>query len=405
MSVLFVHNRAGYFGGVEQNIAATVAALRRRSVECHLAYSPQFESHPEYLRLFDATHLCTELNIVPSILPGATLAEIAKRTSAECVYLHKLDHLPESIDTIAVRKVQMVHDHDLCCPRRHKYFACNQRICKKPAGWRCYLDGAFLVRRPGSTFGIGYESIGAKLGEMRRYRSLDQFLVASDFMRQELVMNDFPEEKVTILPLAVDQTENSFSHSVGNPISVLFVGQLIRGKGVDLLLQALAKVQVPFRSAIVGKGNAEKSLRGLSERLGLNSRVEFAGWMDNAELPGMYARAQIVVVPSRWPEPFGMVGLEAMRHAKPVVAFNVGGIPDWLENGITGLLVPPADTDAMAGALEWLFTDAGLAREMGEAGRRRFEREFGFDRYISGLQRVLLPESAVSETQLCEAYA
>ena len=404
MNVLFVHERAAFMGGVEQNIADSVDGLRARSIRCHLAYSPRYESQSEFAALFDTVRTCSDLEAI-GCGPGSTLTNIVKDTAADCVYLHKLPKLPNLESLAGVRVVQMVHDHDLCCPRRHKYFVHNSTVCSKPAGWRCYLDGAFLSRRHSNGLGIRFESIGDKILEMRKRQAADSFLVASKFMRDELLMNAFPADRITVLPLAVRHAPLLREVEPSGIPTVLYVGQLIKGKGVDLLLRAITKVNAAVRVLIVGKGNAEHSLRVLSERLGLSNRVAFLGWVDNRKLPELYAQADVVAVPSRWPEPFGMVGLEAMWHSRAVVAFDVGGIRDWLQNGETGLLVPAADVEGLAQSLERLLVDRGLAHTMGRNGFLRVNRCFHYEQYISGLQAVLLPRAPVSSSEPVETCA
>jgi glycosyltransferase involved in cell wall biosynthesis len=93
--------------------------------------------------------------------------------------------------------------------------------------------------------------------------------------------------------------------------------------------------------------------------------VTFAGWVPHHALESYYARAAVCVVPSRWPEPFGMVGVEAMARGRPVVAFAVGGIPDWLDDGVTGILAPEADTAALGAAIATLLGDRGTGCRLG----------------------------------------
>jgi glycosyltransferase involved in cell wall biosynthesis len=305
--------------------------------------------------------------------------------------LHKLDHLPGSLDASSYLTVQMVHDHDLCCPRRHKYFAASNRICTQPAGWRCYLDGAFLEKNPSGLIGVSYSSIERKLQEMRRRQSLDGFIVASEFMRSELIQNGFSKQKIHVLPLGVRQQNPVTPIPISSVPTILFVGQLVKGKGVDLLLGALSKITVPFSAVIVGKGNAEESLRKLCAKLKLVGKVEFRGWMNHEQLASLYSGARLVAVSSRWPEPYGLVGIEAMRFARPVVAFDVGGIPDWLQNGRTGFLVPEQDVTAFSKALQLLLSDYDLARAMGIAGLSAATKFFSSDRYIDQLESILLP--------------
>ena len=111
-------------------------------------------------------------------------------------------------------------------------------------------------------------------------------------------------------------------------------------------------------------------LEALTQELGLSERVTFFGGLQPEEIAEYRRRSAIVVVPSLWPEPFGMVGPEAMLMRRPVVAYRVGGIPEWLHDGVTGRLVSPGDVNGLAQALETLLDDPGLASKMGIAGAK-----------------------------------
>jgi glycosyltransferase involved in cell wall biosynthesis len=210
-------------------------------------------------------------------------------------------------------------------------------------------------------------------------------------MREQLVINRFRDGQIALLPPAVTFTEQTVSEAEDTG-RVLFEGQLIRGKGVDLLLDAMELTDSAVTLDIVGTGNDEQMLRDRVSQSALRDRVTFHGWMDHEALMRFYDRAMISVVPSRWPEPFGMVGLEAMLRKRPVVAFAVGGIPDWLEDGVTGYLVPEADTKSMAKRIDELASDISLVRSMGEAGLRHVNEEFDFSRYIVHLEQILKGE-------------
>jgi glycosyltransferase involved in cell wall biosynthesis len=107
----------------------------------------------------------------------------------------------------------------------------------------------------------------------------------------------------------------------------------------------------------------------------------------------------VVVVPSRWPEPFGMIGLEAMRHGRPVVAFGVGGISDWLHHNHTGILVPEQDIEAMAQGIEQILLRDEFATRLGSNAYDRFVNHYAFDDYISRLESFL----GVEKEALCYA--
>src|SRR6185295_5739782 len=98
----------------------------------------------------------------------------------------------------------------------------------------------------------------------------------------------------------------------------------------------------------------------------------------------------VAVVSSVWPEPFGAVGLEAMRFGLPVVAFDAGGISEWLVNGHNGFLVPWMDRAAFAARVEELLGDKALARQMGERGRQLVAEQYEFSKYINGLENLFV---------------
>ena len=100
---------------------------------------------------------------------------------------------------------------------------------------------------------------------------------------------------------------------------ILFVGSLIRGKGVDLLPRVMTMVSCSFQLDIVGSGKSEGELRALLLKLQLDDRVNFVGWVSHQDVSRYYHEARVVAIPSCWPEPFGLVGQEAMRCAGPLL--------------------------------------------------------------------------------------
>jgi glycosyltransferase involved in cell wall biosynthesis len=380
--VLFVHEQCGFQGGVEQNVAETALGLKARGHACHLAYLRQTARGPdEFAARFEGVHPVGDAG-------EGELARVAAEVGPDVVYYHKWPSLPDRPRLSARRAVRMIHDHDICCPRSHKYFVWPDRTCHQPAGLRCWADLAFLCRNTSGPLPVGYVDLWAHARERRRNHVLDACLVGSRFMRDELAMNGFPPDRVHIVPPAVRVPGSS--PPVG-PAGhrILFVGQVIRGKGVDLLLQALARVEAPWDLDIVGDGNARSGLEAIARDLGLADRVRFHGFVASEGLAPLYDAARIVAVPSRWPEPFGMVGLEAMHRGRPVVAFAVGGIPDWCLDGETGLLAPDRDVPALADRIGRLLRDDGLAGRLGARARVVASERFGFEGYLDRLASLL----------------
>jgi rhamnosyl/mannosyltransferase len=151
-------------------------------------------------------------------------------------------------------------------------------------------------------------------------------------------------------------------------------------KGLDVLLRAM--VQVPATAVLIGDGPQRRTLEALSRDLGIESKVVFAGETSEADLVAWYHACDLFVLPSiTRAEAFGVVQTEAMACGKPVVSTSVPtGVPWVNRHGYTGLVVPPADSAALAAALNQLAHDAPLCMQMGERGRALVRDEFNADR-------------------------
>ncbi len=204
-------------------------------------------------------------------------------------------------------------------------------------------------------------------------------------MRDELLINGFAPGTIGVHPCAPPPAEPLRSGFTERNLLV-FAGQLIRGKGVDVMLRALAQVRTRFEAVILGEGSHRAKCERLCAELGLSDRVSFKGFIPAAEIRAYYREATAVLVPSVWPEPLGLVGLEAMQYGLPVVGFDAGGVREWLHDGETGLLVPCMDTTGFAAAIDTLLTDKAKARAMGERGLARAARDHAFQPYIDGLE-------------------
>lgn len=162
-------------------------------------------------------------------------------------------------------------------------------------------------------------------------------------------------------------------------IRVVCVTRLIKRKGVQHLLEAVARTPEVARLDVIGSGSYEENLHALAQRLELGDRVHFVGHVKHQELPAIYSRYDLFALPSM-AESFGIVFAEAMACGLPILGANEGGIPSVVRDGIDGILVEPGDVDGICDALRFFAHDAGRRYEMGRAGRQRIEEEFTWQR-------------------------
>ena len=179
-----------------------------------------------------------------------------------------------------------------------------------------------------------------------------------------------------------------------DPVELLAVGRMVEKKGFDVLLEALSRLDRPYRLRLVGDGPLRPRLEAMIAARRLSDRVEMVGRCTHATLPDYYAGADVVVVPSVVDSTGDRDGLpnvvlESMASQRPVVASAVAAIPAAVHDGVTGTLVPPRDPNALAGALAALIDSPARRAELGRAARLTAETEFGLDRRTTEFCRVL----------------
>ena len=388
MKILYVHERFGALGGAEVNILATAEAFLNHGHEIGLLHGAGTgKEEGSWLQTFP-----TRFHYDTASSGRAALSLALRQFKPNVIFLHKLAD-PVLLAALAenpVPVVRMIHDHDLICMRSYRYNPLNRSICTRAtSGWCVFPCGACIARNHDAGLPLKWVSYTAKRREIELNRKLAALVVASRYMKDQLVHNGFHADHISVHAPVPRPTGGTVESSFDSRNLVVYSGQIIRGKGVDVLLESLAKLTTHFEAVIIGEGSHRSYCERLSRRLGLSHRVHFTGFVPQAELKIYHRNASVAVVSSVWPEPFGAVGLEAMRCGLPVVGFESGGIGEWLIDGETGYLVPWMDRQQYAGRIEGLLRNKKLARTLGENGRELSERRFSFPSYIRDLEGLL----------------
>jgi glycosyltransferase involved in cell wall biosynthesis len=381
MRVLFVNQKARFAGGAEQYVADTATALRQHGVESFLLYGVEGWAAPEFTALFQGA------------FPMVALERQIRDLAPDIVYVHQLD------DALAMRDirragfpvVRFFHDHRLFCPREHKYTTIGQQTCTRTVGIGCFGCLGVLTRSAGP-LGVRLRTVASVRAEQAASRGIDACVVGSTYMADHLVAHGFDPGTVHVNPLFPRSLAGDGAAPERDPSLLLFVGALVRGKGLDVLLRALALLPAHVRLVVAGEGPQDES--SLASRLGIGHRVDYAGRLGADDLGDCYRRAACVVVPSRSPETFGLVGLEAQAAATPVVATDVGGVREWLRDGDTGRLASTGNPESLAEAIAWVLDHPEEAAAMGQRGRESCRTRFtaaGHTERLVRLFRSLAP--------------
>jgi len=386
MKLLFVHQNLGALGGAEASIHLSAQELQRRGHESALLYTDATgQNEEEWRRTFPFAFSLRSKN------RGVAVAAVLAKFRPDVIYVHNMADLEVLEDLIqaGLPLVRMVHDHEMYCMRGYKYNYFTRAICTRAASPYCVFPClGSLGRNRNGGFPLKWVSYSAKKKEIKLNQRFDRFLVYSQYSKGELLRNGFDPQKIELQVPMRCWGKDAVVSSFDQRNIILYAGQILRGKGVDLLLKALAQVDEPFEAIILGEGNHRLHCERLCARLGLNDRVQFKGFISRRELKGYYLESSVFVVSSLWPEPFGLTGPEAMRYGLPVVAFDAGGIREWLIDGENGFLVPWSDTLKFAQRIDELLRNKELARRLGRRGLEFVNENFNSARQIDRLETL-----------------
>ncbi len=282
-----------------------------------------------------------------------------------------------------IRIVQHLHEYRSYCsvsvPIRAEQPCSECRVGYYLPGLRHRCNRGSLLRSAVSTTEMYVaDGLGAKTLP-------DLFLTVSEFQRRTLIAQGMPAEKLCTLYNPVH--EDFFKVEAQGDGGVLFVGRIEDYKGVFDVLEVAARLpDVPFR--IVGSGNAEARLRAEIASRGL-SNVTLTGAQSRAQVLEHLAWAGVCLVPSRWHETFGLTAAEAMAAGVPVIVTRMGGLPEVVEEGVSGFVVEMGDVEAIALFIERMQRDEILGVQLKEHGRRRAQKTFSEAEYSRRLYYFL----------------
>ncbi len=373
-SVLLVTPRWTRDGGVATHVVASATELARRGLEVHvLAARLELSQEIEGVTLHRSADLFNT-DASPRARIGSALS-----LAPDVVHSHQFED-PEvlaalrSLAPVAIS----VHGYSACASGVH-YFRPGEE-CGRAHGPGCVpnllLRGCAHTRNPAG-IPASYRRAGRSL---RALEDCDVAISYSSAVEAHLVAAGLERRaRVPLFPTVPPAA--GAGHQ--DRRRVVFAGRVVAPKGVDVLIRAAREVDAEF--LICGEGRQLDAMRKLASDVGGGERIRFAGWLGAEDLARELAEASLLAMPSRWPEPAGLVGLEAHAAGRPVVASDTGGVRDWLEHGINGLRVEPGEPRALAAALNELLADPARQGAMGEAGRRIVSERYSPRRHVDAL--------------------
>jgi len=319
--------------------------------------------------------ISTALKLIYNIEARRRLNTILEKERPNIAHLHNIYHQisPSIIGVLKKNKVKTImtlHDYKLICPT-YVMIDRNNVICDRCKGGRFY-QAAVHRCMDGSLAHSSVLSMEAYLHRwLRSYDGIDLYITPSRFLADLMSKNHVIRKPMFVLPNGVEPEEIRPVESRDSHI--LFFGRVSREKGVETLIQAYESLDGKIPLKIAGDGPLLDRLKSKYKN------VDFLGYQEKASIRKLIRDAAFVVVPSEWFENFPMAVLEAMSSGKPVIGSDIGGIPEQIDDGKSGLLFEAGNTSALAGQMKRLLFDRELRLKLGREARKKVEKEHSLE--------------------------
>lgn len=342
-------------------------------------YEKYFINNINYENMNLKTKIINTAKIVYSFEAEKKIKSIIRDTNPDLAHLHIFQHqmspsIIHSLKQAGIPIVNTVHDLKVICPN---YKMLNEKgICEKCKGHK-YYNCLVNSCTKGSKLYSAVNMFEAYLHKyLKSYSYVDKYICPSEFYRKKFIEFGIPESKVVNIPNFVDVKQ--FEPCYENQDYFVYVGRLSGEKGIKTLIKSMKNVQAS-KLCIVGTGPIEEELKTQVKDLNLKN-VEFLGYKSGKDLENTIKNSKFIVIPSEWYENCPMSAIEAMAYGKSVIGSNLGGIPELVEDGITGIIYKSGDDEDLAKKINFMINNSEKCKEMGKAGRVRAENVY--DKYI-----------------------
>jgi glycosyltransferase involved in cell wall biosynthesis len=352
--VLVLCDTVAHDGGAESYLSRVLPALGEQGADVRIAARRVLDEAAFGVPAIEIPWAAD--NKPASRAAGAALRDLIRSVRPDAVITSNI-HDAEAMAAArtAPRLIVRLHDHRMFCPQGDRQFPHFRTPCTHAMGTTTCLTHAVLRGCIAGVSTTTVRLVRSRLAVRDAALHADHFIVSSQFMAGLCRINGVPEAKINIF---VPPFAGAISRAPRPARDrVFFAGRLVRDKGLELLIRAVAGIPRAKRPelAVAGAMTAEvRALPKLAERLGV--ALTMLGKIGSVEVRAEIDRSTLVAVPSLWPEPFGLVGVEAQARGRPVAAFDVGAISEWM--GTAGILVRRGDVRAMGSAIAQLLEPA-----------------------------------------------
>lgn len=397
MRVLFANNYYYIRGGAERVFFDEIKMLETKGHQVsHFSrhfeknysseYSKYFAPNFEYLNAIGIGKISAALKLIYSIECRRYFGTLLESFKPDIVHAHNIyGRLTTSIlDEANRRKVPVVmtlHDYKLICPSYLLFH--NGCVCERCRGKKFYHCVIQRCHKKSITASIVYtvESYFNQIFD--KYKIVRYFICPSKFLLEKHLQIGISEKRLVYVSNFIEP--KNFVPDYTDSNYILYSGRLSMEKGILTFLEAVKSLDIILR--IVGEGPMKEEYEKFVRENKMNN-VIFEGYKSGEELKDLWRKALFVVSPSEWYENFPISILESFAYGKPVVGANIGGIPEMIIDGETGLLFTPGDSEELKEKISYLLSNLSIITEMGKKAREKVEKEYNPDIHYLNLMNV-----------------
>ncbi|MFH0701999.1 MAG: glycosyltransferase family 4 protein [bacterium] len=405
MKILILHNLFCYFGGAENSIYKEANLLRKNGHEIFFFSTnkqPFFEKDYKYAEYFPEYidyKFLSKIQALKNIFKPFYNFEAEHKLDlflkkikpdivhAQNIYYYLTPSVLKACYKNNIPIVMTLCDSRLLCPsgtlRIKDEYYCKNTLCVSGNPLFCLLNKCKEKNLKQSLM-VTAEYLLRKIHKL--YDGISVFICISEAVFELALKAGIKKEKLVLINNFIDDSLLEVQPEYGNKGYFLFTGRLSKEKGVHYLLEAMSRLP-KIKLHIVGNGPEEENLKKQAKKLNL-SNIKFLGFKSGKELEQEYKNCIATILPCNWFEAFGLTIIESFTYGKPVIASNIGAIPEIIENHKNGITFEPGNVDKLANAIEKFYLNNDLAVEMGKNGRIKAEIKYNSEAHYSKLMKI-----------------
>ena len=397
MRILLVNSFFSPYGGAEIIAYNTYKMMQEQQHETFFWASnkkPYFEdykyqSHFAPYRRGIINYLRNPIKFYYNYSNKNILNKFIKETKPDLIHLHNIKIFTNSILECfkEIPTVMTVHDVNLICPAYtllYKEKICNNYECQHGNNIHCILNNCYGTGLESSIRNVLRNNICKN-----NLKNINHFISPSNALKQKIIdaKIGINNEKISVINNFIPKNELNIKPKYSNQGYFLFTGRLSREKGVHYLLKAVKDLPKDIELHIVGKGPDEEKLKKYAKENSLDN-VKFLGFKNKEEIKEEYQNCIATVLPCNWFENFPTTNMESFINGKPVIASNIGGIPEQVEHNKTGLLFEPTNVEQLKECILKYWNNPDLVIEHSKNAYEKAKTKYTEERYYNELINV-----------------